>query len=149
MSYYQGWPDRRKDIDYSKNRAADNYVPFEYLVYEAVLETVISVQNQEFIACAEKTRAILDSIKDASLISLKKQEKLAHLKNLIAAKLSRCRQHRKALEELMDDDDALALMNLSRLRHDPSLYKYDDKHFMLFFTFYIILLFSPLVLSFF
>ena len=87
------------------------------------METVIAVQNQEFIVCAEKTRAILHAIKDASLISLKKQEKLAHLKTQIAAKLSRCRQHRKALEELMNDDDSLALMNLSRLRHDPTLYK--------------------------
>lgn len=119
----QGWPCRKTEIDYSSEKESGGYVPFEYLVYEAVLETVISVQNQEFLACAENTRAILHSIKDASLISLKKQEQLAFYKNQIASKLSRCRQHRRALEELMDDDDALALMNLSRLRHNPSLYR--------------------------
>lgn len=109
-------------MDYTSQESV-GYVPFEYLAFEAVLETVIAVQNQEFLACAEKTRTILHSIKDASLISLQKQEKLAFYKNQIATKLSRCRQHRKALDELMNDDDALALMNLSRLRHDPSLYR--------------------------
>lgn len=98
-------------------------MPFEYLVFEAVLETVIAVQNQEFLACADKTRAILHSIKDASLISLQKQEKMAFFKTQIASMLSRCRQHRKALEELMNDDDALALMNLSRLKRNPALYR--------------------------
>ena len=93
-------------------------------MFEAVLETVIAIQNQEFLALSEKTRAMLHSIKDASLITLQKQEKLSFYKSQIASKLSRCRQHRKALEELMNDDDALALMNLSRLKHNPSLYRY-------------------------
>ena len=121
-AYISGWPSRKKDINFSSKRETFGYVPFEYLVYEAVLETVIAMQNQEYISCAEKTRAILHSIKDASLISLAKQEKMSFYKNQISARLSRCRQHRRALEELMNDDDSLALMNLSRLRHNPSLY---------------------------
>jgi cobalamin biosynthesis protein CobT len=99
-------------------------VPFEYQAFEAIFETVITVFNQEFVNIAAKLRLLLHKIKDASLLSLRTQEKMASLKSRVAMLLAKVIAHRAMLEEAMNDEEVMALMNLSRLRVDPGLYMY-------------------------
>jgi hypothetical protein len=97
-------------------------IPFEYQSFEAIFETVITIFNQEFVNIAAKLRLTLHKIKDASLLSLHTQEKMASLKSRVALLLAKVIAHRKMLEEAMNDEEVMALMNLSRLRVDPGLY---------------------------
>jgi hypothetical protein len=97
--------------------------PFEYQAFEAVFETVIAAQNQEYLKLASKIRSILNKIKDAGLLSVSTQSKLSLYKTRMNQLLLKATLHRKALEELMDEDDTMALMNLSKLMRTPGLYK--------------------------
>lgn len=97
-------------------------IPFEYQAFEAIFETVITIFNQEFVNVAAKLRLTLHKIKDASLLSLRTQEKMAALKNRVGLLLAKVIAHRTMLEEAMNDEELMALMNLSRLKSDPGLY---------------------------
>lgn len=58
------------------------------------------------------------------LLSFEVQERLRALKNDLAEKAAKVSSFRRAMTELIEDDEGMALMNLTRLRVDPLLYKY-------------------------
>jgi hypothetical protein len=52
------------------------------------------------------------------------QENLRRLKNSIFRFQSRISSLKKALNGLIDDDEIMAMMNLTKLRANPDLYRY-------------------------
>jgi hypothetical protein len=52
------------------------------------------------------------------------QEKMRRLKNAVFHFQSRISSLHKALSVLIDDDESMAFMNLTKLKKDPGLYRY-------------------------
>ena len=98
-------------------------IPFEFHAYEAIFTTVKVVQSKklEKIQCAAAD--ILSEMKKGSLMPLKLQEEMRELKNTASQMAEHVDRYRKALSELIMDDADMALMNLTKLRANPSLYR--------------------------
>lgn len=58
-----------------------------------------------------------------AILPIEKQEKMRSAKNAVNLMKSRINGHKRVLLELMDDDEVMALMNLSKLRKNPTLYQ--------------------------
>ena len=55
---------------------------------------------------------------------VKVQEAMRSSKNDLSSMMNRVSASRKALQELTEDDEEMALMNLTVLKEDPSLYRF-------------------------
>jgi hypothetical protein len=58
-----------------------------------------------------------------SLLPIEVQEKMRNRKNDLSVMMRRIISARQALTVLTEDDEQMALMNLSVLRHKPALYQ--------------------------
>jgi hypothetical protein len=99
-------------------------LPFETRAYEAVFGTVIEIQKQELKNLSKKINTVTLMFKKSSILPIEAQEDMRQLKYTVTVMLERVKRHKQIIEELMDDDDAMALMNLTPLKNLPSLYKY-------------------------
>ena len=97
-------------------------ISFEERAYEAIIASVIGVQTQEYDICCFQAQNILADFKVASIISIEKQEQMRILKNKVSGMISKINAYRKSLEGLLEDDEGLAMMNLSKLKRKPDLY---------------------------
>jgi Mg2+ and Co2+ transporter CorA len=71
------------------------------------------------------TLQVLGQFKQKGLIlSIDAQEKMRLLKNQASRMLARLASFRRALEDVVEDDEGMALMNLTLLKQKPRLYKY-------------------------
>ena len=52
------------------------------------------------------------------------QEKMRHLKNGLSSITARINAHRRALEEILEEDEEMAMMNLGKFAEDPANYRY-------------------------
>jgi hypothetical protein len=101
-------------------------IPFEVHAYEALLMTVKSLETQEFSFVNNQIQDALLYFRNNSLIPLQVQSQIRQLKNDLSAMMSRVNNSRKALQFLTEDDEEMALMNLSLLKKKPKLYRYDS-----------------------
>jgi len=101
----------------------DEYTPYEAICYEAIFATVISLEIEDFSSCASSAALVHTEIKSATIISIGLQEQIRLLKNKLTALTSHVRAHKRALEELLDDDAGVAMMNLTKLKKKPILYE--------------------------
>lgn len=97
-------------------------VSFEERAYEAIIASVIGIQTQEYDICCFQAQSILADFKIASIISIQKQEQMRILKNKVSGMISKINAYRKSMEDLLEDDEGLAMMNLTKLKKKPSLY---------------------------
>jgi hypothetical protein len=102
------------------------HIPFEVHAYEALLMTVKSLETQEFSFVNNQIQDALLYFRNNSLIPLQVQSQIRQLKNDLSAMMSRVNNSRKALQFLTEDDEEMALMNLSLLKKKPKLYRYDS-----------------------
>ena len=58
------------------------------------------------------------------ILSIDAQEKMRQLKNQASRMLTRLASFRRALGDVVEDDEGMALMNLTLLKNKPRLYKY-------------------------
>ena len=96
---------------------------FELHAYEAILTTVKEIQNQQF---EQINRIALDAIKQmsrGSLLPMELQEAVKTYKNDVSHMLGKVNSYRRVLDELIENDEDMALMNLTMLRKNPSLYR--------------------------
>ncbi len=99
-------------------------IPFEYHAFEALLTTVKVLESQEFAKLNTSVQETLAYFKSGSLLlPVKIQEQMRQQKNDLSMMMNRISASRKVLQELTEDDEEMALMNLSTLMKDPSLYK--------------------------
>ncbi len=97
-------------------------IPFEAHAYEALITTVKSMESQEFANVSHSLQEILGYCSHGSLLPIEIQEKMRNLKNDLSMMVSRVASSRHALHELTEDDEEMALMNLSYLQSRPRLY---------------------------
>lgn len=102
------------------------FVSFEERAYEAIIASVIGIQTEEYDFCCLQAQEILADFKVASIISIQKQEQMRILKNKVSGMIAKIKAYRKSMEELLEDDEELAMMNLSKLKKKPSLYRCDS-----------------------
>eukprot|EP01034_Spumella_vulgaris_P025879 gene25879-32385_t len=99
-------------------------IPFEAHAYEALITTVKSMESQEFDNVSASLHEILRYCSHGSLLPIEVQEKMRNLKNDLSMMSSRVSSSKHALHELTEDDEEMALMNLTYLKHKPLLYTY-------------------------
>ena len=84
---------------------------------------MVAVHSQEFHRHSQKIKEALEKLKSRSIVPVRLQEKIRTLKNGLSSIAARISAHRRALDEILDEDEEMALLNLSKLAAKPSLYK--------------------------
>jgi len=99
-------------------------IPFEMHAYEAIftaVKTLLSKQLDRLKLASEK--ALSRMRKGGTLLPLNLQEEMREIKNTASEMAATVDLYRGAMNELIDNDDQMALMNLTQLARDPSLYR--------------------------
>ena len=100
-----------------------DYCPFEVHAYDALLTMLASLKNQEFNKTNRNVNAILKQFQQKGcILSSDAQESMRRLKNQVNHMSNRLDSFQKALEEIVNDDEAMSLMNLSVLSLKPQMY---------------------------
>ena len=83
------------------------------------------LNNIHFEILSKKCETILIYLilKNNKKLIHEKQEKMRNLKNAVFRLQSKVSSLRKALLLIIDDDESMALMSLTRLRNEPDLYR--------------------------
>jgi len=118
--YLKDWtPEDEQGIDGWEIRA------FEIHAYEAMLVTVKTMQHADVEILEKEVRQLLNKTKTrhGSLLSVATQEKMRNCKNSLTDSITKVASYSRALNDLMEDDKAMALMNLSKLSRKPYLYQ--------------------------
>jgi hypothetical protein len=97
--------------------------PFEMRAYEAIFGTVVEILKQEEKNLREKIDQIVSILNKYSIVPVKVQDKVRQYKHEVAEKMQRVQAHLNVIQDIMDDDEQMALMNLSILREKPVLYR--------------------------
>ena len=98
-------------------------IPFELHALEALLMTVNSIQQQEFAFLSNEVNDILSYFKVGTILQVDEQERMRRIKNSTTNLTSRIQAKKRALIDVLEDDDVMALMNLTQLRNQPVLYR--------------------------
>lgn len=107
------------------SQTEDDLPRFEVHALDALFTTVTSLQDQEYKRINGDIQLILGQFKQKGcILSIDAQEKMRSLKNRVSRMLQRLGSYRSALEDAVDDDEEMALMNLSILHHQPKYYSY-------------------------
>jgi hypothetical protein len=81
-----------------------------------------SSQKLEVQKLEKSAKILLRAHKEFTIPPLSLQEDTVLLKRQIAEQLERVKGQHSELKEILNDDEAMALMNLSYLRENPDLY---------------------------
>jgi hypothetical protein len=100
-----------------------NEETFELNAYEAVLTTVKQIITDDCNICSRKVNKMTTILKSGSLLPIEVQENMRSIKNLLATLLVKCSTYIRFLTDLLENDESMALMNLSKLKKCPYLYK--------------------------
>eukprot|EP00605_Chrysophyceae_sp_TOSAG23-4_P000341 GSChrysophyteH1.ASY1.ANO1.388.1 assembled CDS len=104
---------------------SDGFMPFEAHVLDALLTMASSLNDQEFKLINMEVQAILKQFQQAGcILSIEEQESMRRLKNQMSHISNRLKAFERALDDVVHDDEAMALMNLSLLRMKPKLYEF-------------------------
>jgi hypothetical protein len=91
--------------------------------YEAIFGTVVEIQKQQEKSLNQKIERVVSILKKYSIIPVKVQDRVRQYKHEVSEMLERVKAHRETIEDVIGDDELMALMNLSLLRSRPHLYK--------------------------
>lgn len=91
--------------------------------YDALFKSLVDFEREKYKSLKDQTSYTLQSFKGAALLSIEIQEEMRLLKNKLSQMTSNLESTRTVLQELTEDDEEMALMNLSVLQGKPSLYK--------------------------
>jgi len=91
--------------------------------YDAIFTTVKVLQSQQFDRIYRVAVELLAYTKKGSLLPLELQERIRELKNAISQMSGKLESYRRVLNELIENDQDMALMNLTMLRDNPTLYR--------------------------
>jgi hypothetical protein len=110
--------------EYMKGSQAVLSMPFEMHAYEALFSTLNEICLQEISKDKDRTRKLIRQLLDSDFIAFSSEDEIRRLKNRVARLLERLTSYKNNLEALADDEETLALLNLSTLKANPGLYKY-------------------------
>eukprot|EP01035_Chromulina_nebulosa_P027431 gene27431-36084_t len=106
---------RHHNHNHSKNRT-ENKDAFEARAYEALLITVRDLEIQTYEALENSIQMVLSYFKKGSLLPIEIQEKMRTLKNELSVMLSRTVGSKNVLAAITEDEEEMALMNLTLLK---------------------------------
>ena len=98
-------------------------VSFEMHAYEAILTTTKTLLSQEVNVLNKDVSTVLWYLRRGVMLPKPLQEKLRDVKNKSAHLTARLEACQRALNGILCSDEEMALMNLSKLRDKPELYK--------------------------
>jgi hypothetical protein len=98
---------------------------FEGHCYETLLLTVTNMIEAEASALIKRGQKILKLLRLKNIIlTIKAQATISSLKASLSQLIAKVQKYRNSLDEVLDDEETTALMNLTFLLKDPSLYTY-------------------------
>ncbi len=89
-----------------------------------MLDTVVRHHSLSMSKLSSEVKSALSGLKRRTIISAPLQEKMRMLKNRLSSLSARILAHRRALEDILEEEVEMALMNLTHLHQNPQLYKY-------------------------
>jgi DNA repair ATPase RecN len=98
-------------------------IPFEMQAFEAIFGTVIEIQKLHLSDLEARIKKVSRILRKYSIVPVEVQEKVQQFKQRVSEMIERARGHKRILEELLEEDDHLALMALTLLKDKPYLYK--------------------------
>lgn len=101
-----------------------NFLSFELSVYEAVFGAVIEIQKQHLRELEIRVKRVVQILKDFSIVPVEVNEKVRGFMDAVLEFTEKTNSQRRVIDELLDDKNSMALMRLSALREDPSLYRW-------------------------
>ena len=123
--YAQGRDREESDDNRSRATNSSTFESFEAHAYDALLTTVNSLLTQEYNKINLEVQGILRQFKQKGcILSIDAQEKMRMLKNQLSEISGRIDSFQRALDDVVEDDEGMALMNLNLLSSNPNLYQY-------------------------
>ena len=112
------------DKKFNENDALFSYAYDECALF-SILSTIISINRRSYESHKFETKKILLQIKENESIitKLESQELIRSLKNNLANQIEAISDLTTFLNDLLDDDEELALMALTKFTEEPSRYK--------------------------
>lgn len=108
---------------YINKFSEDEKSSFEIFIMETFLAIVGSIHNQDINYLSNSINNILDKLKPGKYLSPENQDELRLLKNHLSTISKNIVKCKKELSEIIEDDEEMALMNISLLKDNPSLYR--------------------------
>lgn len=99
-------------------------IPFEARAYEAVFGTSIEIQRLEYQKLSQRIAKLQTRLKNTSIIPVKVNENMRQLKDAVTRRMERIKECMDVIDEILEEDQDMALMNLTLLKKKPHLYKY-------------------------
>lgn len=109
-------------LDWSDSYICAEQTYFETHAYEALLSTICTIFQQEYQLFNNDVNDVIKFSRSGSILSIDQQEKMRVTKNSIASHVARLDSYRKVLHDLMENDESMALMNLTLLKEYPQYY---------------------------
>jgi hypothetical protein len=94
----------------------------EIRAYKAMFATITAIQTQEFESIQSKVDTVLNKMKRYKSIPVELQEHIRMLKNALSSQTVKTSAYIRLLQDLLHNEEDLALMNLTLLKTKPSLY---------------------------
>jgi hypothetical protein len=123
-----GW-NNNSEIPTPDNKTNNEDVPFERHALETILATVKYLETQEVSTVERDQENLLAYLKVSTLVPFSILENLRLSKNRLYGVSTHVQDIVHALELVVDDEEAMAVMNLSYLYHHPEENRY-GQHFL-------------------
>ncbi len=101
----------------------DLAVSFEARAYEAILKTAVTYHSISYEQCDRDVKDILSIFSVASVIPIGAQEHMREVKDKVNSILTLISSYKLLLDTVLEDEEDMALLNLSLLRGKPNLYE--------------------------
>jgi magnesium transporter len=95
---------------------------FAFRAIEALLVSVILNLEKELLEVSDSMNAVLRRLHHVRYMSVEALETLRMLKNHVGVQLARAHNTKRAVVDVLDEDEDMALMNLSRQQAEPHLF---------------------------
>ena len=95
---------------------------FAFRAIEALLVIVVLNLEKELLEVSDSMNAVLRRLHHVRYMSVEALETLRMLKNRVGVQLARAHNTKRAVMDVLDEDEDMALMNLSRQQAEPHLF---------------------------
>lgn len=111
------WTDRNGEME-----MASPTITFEQHAYETILASAQAIQ-QDFNVISEDIHKLTSYFSKGAIFPPEEQENLRSMKTDLSKMLARVDYQRLVINALLEDDELMSLMNLTKLAAKPQLYR--------------------------
>jgi predicted DNA binding CopG/RHH family protein len=94
----------------------------EIRAYKALFSTITAIHQQEYLSVCAKVERALSKFQSMKTITVELQEAIRVLKNTVSSQGIKVAAYQRLIRDLLSNAEDLALMNLSVLKEDQTLY---------------------------